>query len=254
MRQETRLPHTFVASPNFGPRKNNLKPTILLLHYTGMETAAKACDWLCRPESNVSCHYLVDEAGAITQMVDERMRAWHAGEGSWGGQEDINSMSIGIEIQNTGHTGEYEPFPDQQMKAVVALCRDIVERHGIRPECVLAHSDIAPARKIDPGEKFDWGQLYRAGIGHWVEPAAISGGQALQFGDSGDKVTAMQGMFALYGYGLQPTGNFDLATKQVVEAFQRHFRPARVDGVADQSTIETLFKLTAALPGYSGTS
>ncbi len=252
--QETRLPHRFVPSPNIEPRKNGLTPSILLLHYTGMSSAEKACEWLCRPESKVSCHYLIDEQGDITQMVDEKLRAWHAGEGSWRGADDVNSMSIGIEIQNTGHTAIFEDFSKPQMDAVISLSRDIVKRHAIRPERVLAHSDIAPARKIDPGEKFDWALLHREGIGHWVEPVPVSGGQLLQLGDKGDKVMALQGMFSIYGYGLEPTGHFDRATLQVVTAFQRHFRQTRVDGVADQSTIETLFKLTAALPmGVRGT-
>jgi N-acetylmuramoyl-L-alanine amidase len=253
--QETRLPHRFVPSPNIEPRKNGLTPSILLMHYTGMTSAAKACDWLCREESKVSCHYLIDEQGNITQMVDENLRAWHAGEGTWRGADDVNSMSIGIEIQNTGHGADYEDFPKIQMEAVIALSRDIIDRHDIRPERILAHSDIAPVRKADPGEKFDWGLLHREGIGHWVEPIAVSGGQTLQLGDTGDKVMALQGMFSLYGYGLDATGTFDRATMLVVTAFQRHFRPARIDGVADQSTIATLFRLTAALPmGFPGTA
>ena len=252
--QETRLPHRFVPSPNIEPRKNGLTPSILLLHYTGMSSAEKACDWLCTAESKVSCHYLIDERGHITQMVDESLRAWHAGEGTWRGVADVNSMSIGIEIQNTGHTAAYEDFPKAQMHAVIALSRDIVERHDIRPECVLAHSDIAPVRKADPGEKFDWPLLHREGVGHWVKPVQISGGQSLQLGDTGDKVMALQGMFSLYGYGLDANGIYDRQTQCVVTAFQRHFRPARVDGVADRSTIETLFDLTAALPtGRLGT-
>jgi N-acetylmuramoyl-L-alanine amidase len=251
---ETRLPHRFLASPNIEPRKNGLRPSILLLHYTGMDSAEKACDWLCREESKVSCHYLIDERGQITQMVDEDLRAWHAGEGTWRGADDVNSMSIGIEIQNTGHSSVYEEFPKAQMDTVIALSRDIVQRHEIKPERVLAHSDIAPARKIDPGEKFDWALLHREGVGHWVEPVAVSGGQTLQMGDQGDKVMALQGMFSLYGYGVEATGIYDRQTQFVVTAFQRHFRPARVDGVADQSTIETLFRLTAALPmGFPGT-
>jgi N-acetylmuramoyl-L-alanine amidase len=252
--QETRLPHRFMPSPNIEQRKDGLKPSILLLHYTGMSSAEKACDWLCREESRVSCHYLINEQGDIIQMVDEELRAWHAGAGTWRGADDINSMSIGVEIQNTGHTGIYEDFSAAQMAAVIALSRDVIERHNIRPERVLAHSDIAPDRKIDPGEKFDWALLHREGVGHWVEPVAVSGGQTLQLGDQGDKVTALQGVFSLYGYGLEATGIYNRETQMVVTAFQRHFRPTRVDGVADQSTIETLFKLTAALPmGFLGT-
>lgn len=246
--QETRLPHRFVPSPNIEPRKDDKKPSILVMHYTGMSSAEKACDWLCRVESKVSCHYLVDEQGGITQMVDENLRAWHAGEGTWRGADDVNSLSIGIEIQNSGHGAAYEDFPKAQMDVVIALSSDIIARHGIHPERVLAHSDIAPARKADPGEKFDWALLHRAGVGHWVEPVKVSGGQLLQLDDVGDKVAALQGMFSFYGYGLEATGTYDRETQLVVTAFQRHFRPTRVDGVADQSTIETLFRLTAALP------
>ena len=245
---QTSLPHRFLPSPNVEPRKNALTPSILLLHYTGMDTSEKACHWLCAPESKVSCHYLVDEQGGIVQMVDEDLRAWHAGESFWRGAEDVNSMSIGVEIQNTGHFGRYEAFPEEQMSAVMSLCKDIIARHGIRPERVLAHSDVAPFRKIDPGEKFDWGLLYRNGIGHWVEPTEVSEGETLEVGDTGEKVSALQNMLRLYGYGVQVTGVFDAATREVVSAFQRHFRPAKVDGVADKSTVETLFRLTAALP------
>jgi N-acetylmuramoyl-L-alanine amidase len=225
---------------NVEPRKNGLIANTLILHYTGMADGERACDWLCKSESGVSCHYLVDEQGVITQMVDEDHRAWHAGVSSWHGEIDMNSTSIGIEIQNPGHFGGYPDFTDAQMDAVIELAADIVARHGIEPRRVLAHSDVAPGRKIDPGEKFDWARLHRAGVGHWVEPVPIAGGTFLQEGDSGDGVLALQKMLGHYGYGIEQNGAFDRQTKNVVEAFQRHFRPARVDGVADQSTIVTL--------------
>src|SRR5438552_13163292 len=139
-----------MPSANVEPRKNGVEPGILLLHYTGMKSAEAALNWLCDPRSKVSCHYLVDEAGRITQMVDEDMRAWHAGIAVWKGERDINSHSIGIEIHNVGHTMGYPGFPPAQMDAVIALCRDIVGRHAIRSECVLAHSDVATRRKADP--------------------------------------------------------------------------------------------------------
>ena len=227
---------------------------MLLLHYTDMPTAVAACRWLCDANSKVSCHYLIDEHGGIVQMVDEEKRAWHAGASSWRGAVDINSMSIGIEVHNVGHAAGYPAFPAAQMQAVLELCLDISKRHTISPERVLAHSDVAPGRKIDPGEKFDWAMLHRAGIGHWVEPAAIGGGIFLQEGDRGEAVTALQAALQLYGYGLEVSGHFDQRTRVVVEAFQRHFRPARVDGVGDQSTIETLFKLANAVPLLNSTS
>jgi N-acetylmuramoyl-L-alanine amidase len=242
----TSLPHRTMLSPNVDKRGFFTKPDMLILHYTGMTDAEEACVWLCNPESKVSCHYLIDEDGAITHMVDEAMKAWHAGASSWQGESKMNSKSIGIEIHNPGHYRGYPAFPAKQMAAVIALGADIITRHRINARRVLAHSDVAPGRKIDPGEKFDWPALHRAGIGHWVAPEPISGGTFLQEGDTGDAVMAMQTMLKLYGYGVTPTGTFDQPTRIVVEAFQRHFRPALVDGIADQSTVATLHRLLTA--------
>lgn len=237
-------------SPNVEPRRDGMRPTILLLHYTGLVDCARAVDWLSRPESKVSCHYVIDEAGGIIQMVPEEMRAWHAGLSNWAGETDINSASIGIEIHNPGHDLGYPPFPDVQMEAVIALSRDIVERHGIRPERVLAHSDVAPVRKMDPGEKFDWARLARAGVGHWVEPEPVKrSDRGMGLGYGGELISLVQEMFKQYGYDVEPTGEFEEKTEFVVRAFQRHFRPARVDGRIDQSTITTLERLLASLPG-----
>jgi N-acetylmuramoyl-L-alanine amidase len=236
------------VSPNVGPRRDGMRPDIIMLHYTGMETAASAEAWLCDPVSEVSSHYLVREDGSIVQMVRESDRAWHAGKGSWRGRTDINSCSIGIEIANPGHAYGYPDFTDVQIEAVITLCRDIAGRHSIRPERVLAHSDTAPGRKVDPGEKFPWTQLHAAGVGHFVEPSPVRGGRFLCAGERGEPVEALQSMLALYGYGVEINGSFDATTEAVVAAFQRHFRPERVDGVADRSTIETLHRLLAALP------
>ena len=144
------------------------------MHYTGVTTAAKAIDWLSRAESKVSAHYVIDDEGRITQLVAEAMRAWHAGLAAWAGESDINSASIGIEVHNPGHELGYPDFPQPQLAVVEALCRDIIARHSIRPERVLAHSDVAPTRKKDPGEKFPWARLARAGIGHWVAPEPVT--------------------------------------------------------------------------------
>lgn len=236
-------------SPNFGDRRDGCEPDMILLHYTGMPTAEGALDWLMRPESEVSCHYFVFEDGRIVQLVPESARAWHAGKSFWKGDTDINSASIGIEIANPGHPGGLPDFPAAQIDAVVALCRDIAARRAIAGERVLAHSDVAPIRKIDPGEKFPWGTLAAAGIGHWVEPGAIRGGRFFQEGDGGPPVEALQAMLALYGYDVPVSGEYCVRTRGVVEAFQRHFRPERVDGIADVSTIETLHRLLRALSG-----
>ncbi|HLL27120.1 MAG TPA: N-acetylmuramoyl-L-alanine amidase [Xanthobacteraceae bacterium] len=237
-----------VPSPNFGDRKGGALPDLLILHYTGTKTADEALRHLCNPAAEVSSHYLVFEDGGIAQLVPEARRAWHAGVSSWEGTTDINSRSIGIEIANPGHDFGYPDFPPKQIKAVIALCLDIVLRHRIRADRVLAHSDVAPARKQDPGEKFPWRQLHKAGVGHWVMPSRGGKGAALRANDGGAEVFALQEELAAYGYGISPTGEFDQATAEVVTAFQRHFRPARVDGIADASTRITLQKLLVTRP------
>ena len=236
------------SSPNHGPRPDGATVDILVLHYTGMQSEEAAISWLCDPRSQVSCHYVVGETGTVLQLVDEERRAWHAGVSSWRGITDVNSRSIGIEIANPGQEFGYRPFPDAQVLAVIRLCRDILDRHPIRPRDVVAHSDVAPMRKEDPGELFPWAQLALAGVGPFVAPGPGRGGRAFQRGESGQPVEALQSMLALYGYGVPITGVFCETTEAVVRAFQRHFRPERVDGIADVSTIETLHRLLRALP------
>jgi len=251
------LPISERSSPNHGERKSG-PVDILLLHYTGMADADQALDWLCDTQSGVSCHYFIHEDGRIVRLVDEGQRAWHAGASCWAGESDINSRSIGLEIANYGHAALADPatpapaalpaFPDPQIDAVIALCADILARHEIPPYRVLAHSDVAPARKEDPGEAFPWARLAEAGIGHWVEPEPVRGGRFISLGDCGEPVEALQSMLALYGYEIPVSGRFDETTKQVVMAFQRHFRPERVDGIADASSIQTLHNLMSRLP------
>lgn len=233
-------------SPNHGERRAPVD--MLLLHYTGMARAEAAIDLLRDPRAEVSCHYVVLEDGGIVQMVSEARRAWHAGVSSWEGVTDTNSRSIGIEIVNPGHSLGYPAFPEAQIIAVAALCQDILARHAIRADRVLAHSDVAPLRKEDPGEKFPWHLLHHAGVGHLVHEAPIRGGRFFMQGDGGEPVAALQSMLALYGYGLAVTGTYDAETEAVVRAFQRHFRRAKVDGVADASTIMTLRELLMTRP------
>jgi N-acetylmuramoyl-L-alanine amidase len=233
-------------SPNHGERTGGLRPDMILLHYTGMIDAAVALDRLCAPGSEVSAHYLVLEDGRVIQMVQESRRAWHAGVSSWAGQSDINSCSIGIEIANPGHDFGYPDFPKRQIAAVTALCRGIQTRNTIPPARVLAHSDVAPSRKQDPGEKFPWRTLWDSGVGHWIKPTPISeGGAVLALGDRGDAVTSIQDLLAKYGYDITITGTYDSATHDAAKAFQRHFRPERVDGIVDESTRLTLQELLA---------
>ncbi|WP_425418757.1 N-acetylmuramoyl-L-alanine amidase [Oricola indica] len=239
------------VSPNTGERRDGKSVDILLLHYTGMESGQAAEDWLCNPESGVSCHYIVHEDGRVVQMVPEALRAWHAGESRWKGEADINSRSVGIEIVNGGHDYGLPSFPETQVAAVSRLAREISARHEIMPERVLAHSDVAPGRKRDPGELFPWSILAEGGVGHWIEPSPVRGGRFFSAGDTGQPVEALQSMLALYGYRTAITGVFDEMTTADVAAFQRHFRPQRVDGVADASTVETLHRLLSALPAYA---
>jgi N-acetylmuramoyl-L-alanine amidase len=237
----------FVASPNHGERRGYSRPNCLILHYTGMPTGEAALKTLTDPASEVSAHYLIWEDGSIDQLVAESDRAWHAGRGSWKGESDLNSASIGIEIVNPGHDGGSPPFPEPQIAATIALARDVCVRWGIAPERVLAHSDVAPGRKQDPGEAFPWERLWRGEVGHWTEPAPLSGGALFAHEEEGPRVRALQAMLALYGYGVEITGVYDRMTRQAVAAFQRHFRPERVDGEADASTVATLKALIDGL-------
>lgn len=235
-------------SPNYGERKDGKAISAIILHYTGMIDGRSAEDWLCNSDSQVSSHYLVHEDGHIVQMVAEADRAWHAGKSFWHGETDLNSVSIGIEIVNPGHILGYRPFAARQINAVMRLCRGIVLRHGIVPSMVLAHSDIAPGRKIDPGELFPWAKLAAKGIGLHIEPEPIAGGRFFTLGDEGQPVEALQAMLALYGYEMPVTGVYDGQTEKIVRAFQRHFRPEKIDGVADTSTIKTLHQLLKKVP------
>eukprot|EP01037_Dinobryon_pediforme_P013429 gene13429-13543_t len=243
---DSTLVDNLVASPNFGERGQGVD--MLVLHYTGMETGDLALARLCDPEEEVSCHYLIWEDGRITQLVAERARAWHAGKSHWAGRTNINSASIGIELVHVGHLNDLSKsdapvFPKAQIAACIDLCQDIIARHGIPAAHVLAHSDIAPGRKIDPGEAFPWQQLADAGIGLWTPPEPITSGRFFAQGDEGPPIEAIQALLALYGYNITVNGVFDAATQTIVAAFQRHFRPERVDGVADASTITTLRNL-----------
>jgi len=237
-----------IPSANFGERNKGRLPDMILLHYTGMPDVQGAIAQLCTPGTDVSAHYIVLEDGRIIQCVPEAKRAWHAGVANWAGEEDINSCSIGIEIINRGHDWGYPDFPLRQIAAVIALCRGIMLRRDVPLHRVLAHSDVAPSRKKDPGEKFPWHSLANSGVGHWVQPSAIVRSEGLKLGTISDDVRNLQQALVQYGYGLPITGKYDTATVEVVTAFQRHFRPARVDGIADHSTVTTLQALLKSLP------
>lgn len=247
IKTECAVPARLRPSPNHNERRAD-EIDMLILHYTAMESAEKAVSWLCDPRSEVSCHYLVDELGDVTQMVPESRRAWHAGVSRWKGEEDLNSRSIGIEISNPGDLEEgTQPYPAVQIEAVIALAKDICERRTIAPERVLGHSDVAPARKQDPGRHFPWGQLAEAGVGHYLAPVDIDGSSFFQEGDEGQPIEALQSLLGLYGYDILVNGVFDEKTRYAIEAFQRHFRPDKVDGIADPQSIATLHSLLKKL-------
>jgi len=227
-------------SPNHDARAG-APVDILVLHYTGMERCADALDRLRDPSAKVSAHWLVDEDGTVYRLVDEDRRAWHAGVAHWRGHDDVNARSIGIELHNPGHEFGYRPFPEPQMAALIPLCRGILARHPIPARNVVGHSDVAPARKLDPGERFDWPRLAAAGIGLWPGDVDAADGPA----DIGE----VQARLAAHGYGVPESGVLDEATRAALVAFHRHFRPGRVADEPDSGTLallRALEKLTSA--------
>lgn len=218
------------SSPNHGPRPGAGKVDMLVLHYTGMKSATEALEHLCDPGAQVSTHYLVAEDGAVWRLVPEDRRAWHAGEALWQGTRDVNGASIGIELVNPGHEFGYCPYPEAQMAALETLGRDILTRHSIPADRVVGHSDVAPLRKQDPGELFDWARLARAGLGLWPEDWSAAGLPCPT------RAADMQKILHAIGYRVPQTGSFDRETRTVLTAFQRHFRPADRSGELDDET------------------
>ena len=213
-------------SPNFGARPDGIVIDMLVIHYTGMRTGATALKWLCDPAAEVSAHYLIEEDGRLFRLVDEAERAWHAGAGLWRGDSNINDRSIGIELVNPGHEYGYRPFPAAQMAALIGLAGDILARHPIPAQNVVGHSDVAPMRKQDPGELFDWRALAAAGIGAWPDAPGD--------GDGGDVCALLTDI----GYD---SSDLELA----LVAFQRRYLPARVDGQLDADVLNQLAAVAA---------
>lgn len=237
-------------SPNFNGRLHGV--SLLVLHYTGMQSGEAALARMCDPEARVSAHYMVWEDGRIVRLVGEDQRAWHAGVSSWQGDEDLNSRSVGIEIVNGGHDfpqpdGSLPPYPEAQVDAVAELCLSILSRHPIPAARVVGHSDIAPARKIDPGEHFPWHLLAKAGIGLWPDvPATLPDVSVLLPGDTGPPVAALQALLHQIGYGLAPNGRYDALTADTVMAFQRRWLPQVLTGHADALTQARIAQIAGA--------
>ncbi len=229
-------------SPNFNDRPKGIKIKYLILHYTGMATGEAALERLCDDRAKVSAHYLVEEDGRVYSLVPESKRAWHAGVASWEGDRDINGLSIGIELVNPGHDapeykGNYRPFPEAQMMALAELAKDILSRHKIVPWHILGHSDVAPNRKCDPGELFEWKWLASEGVGLWPKVIKdMSSGEAL----------SIQEKLTKYGYVIESNGDIDQQIRNVICAFQRHFRPTDISGTFDQECHAILESLLGA--------
>ncbi len=250
-------------SPNFNDRRAGID--MLVLHYTGMESAAAALRRLGDPAASVSAHYVVCEDGQVIRLVDEAARAWHAGVARWQGDADLNSRSIGIEIVNGGHDvplqgGRLPPYPQAQVEAVIALARDIIARHAIAQTRIVGHSDIAPARKRDPGEHFPWARLAAAGIGLWPDevpaepeqgwPPVI--GRGLGPGDAGAAVARVRALLSAIGYAAGEGAAWDADLAMALTAFQRRWHPERVSGLAGHDTLMRLAAVAALYRAGSG--
>jgi N-acetylmuramoyl-L-alanine amidase len=266
-------------SPNFDDRKRPIR--FIVLHYTGMQSADGALRVLSdplpqrsaylneippnpldvdgrpadkvaipAPMNKVSSHYLAYEDGRMFQLVDEAKRAWHAGRGAWDGETDGNSCSIGIEIANGGHDFGLPDFPEAQIQSVMTLVRDIMKRHGLDKHHVIGHSDWAPSRKPDPGEKFPWKRLAEAGLSIWPPAGPEDGDQRVLFDTLGTMdagISAIQTGLGTIGYGLEVNGTYDTTLKDIIRAFQRRFRQNKADGIIDVETVALIGRVATLL-------
>lgn len=233
-------------SPNHDARTRPLSH--IILHYTDMSDAEAALTRLCDGDAKVSAHYFIHRSGEIVQLVDDDRRAWHAGVSYWRGETDMNSASLGIELDHDGHdaTGRMAAFPQAQMAALIWLLQEVTARHNIAPRNILAHSDIAPGRKIDPGEAFDWAALNKAGFGLWLDGVKTEDVAPLAEGSEDKAVAPLQKALAAFGYQIEADGVFGPQTAAVISAFQRHFRAQLVDGIADAETQTLVYAYTRA--------
>ncbi len=236
-----------LPSPNHDSRPQDGRIDMLVLHYTGMRSAKDALDRLRDPAARVSSHYVVEEDGAIWRLVPETLRAWHAGVSHWRGHAGLNDRSIGIEIVNPGHEFGYRDFPVLQTAAVCDLCLDVLGRHPIPPRNVVGHSDIAPDRKEDPGELFDWEGLAQNGVGLWPQGVPDLG-TAGQVRDAAG-LREVRAALAAIGYRVDREGALDPALAGVLRAFQRHWRGEAVTGQADAGTLARLLAVVRLCDG-----
>lgn len=224
----------FFRSPNFDERFEKIN--MIVIHYTGMNSFDEAKDHLCNKNSKVSAHYLIDEIGKIYQLVDDIHRAWHAGVSIWKNKKDINSCSIGIELVNPGHEFGYKSFEEKQMFSIEHLLEELIFHYDIPLSNVVGHSDVAPLRKLDPGELFDWKRLAAKKLAVWPQTFKKNPFELISFGDKGEHVTYVQLALKFIGYGIEVDGFFGKYTEAVIKAFQRRFRQSRIDGFFDDET------------------
>lgn len=228
------------SSPNFDERDPAVPLQFVVLHYTGMKNGTEALERLCDVKSKVSAHYVIEEDGRVFKLVDDGKRAWHAGKSTWHGITDMNSASIGIELVNPGHQFGYRPFPASQITALKELLGGLVKQHGLSPtKSLVAHADIAPNRKEDPGELFPWQELATAGFGLWPQP------QESDYGHADD--SEVQNMLGAIGYDCPRSGAYDRETRPALIAFQRHYEPNNLTGTPERETIARLRALVRML-------
>lgn len=216
-------------SPNFSSRPDNAKIDTIVLHYTGMKSTKAALDRMCNPDFEVSAHYCIAEDGRIYQLVEDDSKAWHAGKSFWRGRENINNYSIGIEIANPGHEWGYKPFEEEQIDSVIELCKELIENYDIKPGNIVAHSDIAPERKEDPGELFPWQLLAEEGVGIWHDITAADYNYDKPYDFAKEKnFSDVHKKLSEIGYKCGSAKEWDEKNEKAVTAFYRRFIPERI--------------------------
>jgi len=235
---------SFQKSPNFNQRPQDAEIDMILVHYTGMRSEGESITRLLDPNSKVSTHYFICESGKVIQMIDDELRAWHAGLSEWRGQKNVNDFSIGIELSNPGHEYGYRDFTKSQIDSFIDLTTDLKEKYNIQNHRILGHSDVSPDRKMDPGEKFDWEFLASHQIGLWLKEREKKSELVNEFKDDDGSITlpirTAQVNLKEIGYSVNVNGKFDEITKKVVIAFQRHFCPKNLSGTLDRETFSLI--------------
>ena len=230
-------------SPNFSMR--NVKIEYIIIHYTGMNKLNETLQLFTQPNSKVSCHWLISRRGSLYKIVDEKYMAWHAGISSWKGKQNLNNNSIGIELENKGHGINYERFTKSQIKKLEELIELLLRKYKLKTKNVLAHSDIAPNRKFDPGEKFSWESLAKKNLAYWPKLKKIEDNEIrFQLGQKNKEIFKIKNRLRKIGYQCSKNENFDISLKLVIEAFQRRFLPEQINGILDRKVCERILQVS----------